>query len=147
MPMAELTRRPSASFSVLVTGADGFIFDALLLCESCRCQARSVGNMFCQPPSDFCHYWLCCHHYLRSFIFLIYGGDRKEIQFEWVGTTLGQCKKELDVNYLILSVITNSCKLRYCRLKTLWSFTWSAACSFLFYLLPFLLWKIKGFKW
>lgn len=31
-----------------------------------------------------------------------------------MATTLGQCEKELDVNYVILSVITNSCELRYC---------------------------------
>lgn len=46
--------------------------------------------------------------------------------------TLGQGQRELDVNYLILSVITNSRELRYNRLKAFWSFTWSAACSFLF---------------
>ena len=53
MPMAELTLRPSASFSVLVAGVDGFISDALLLRESSRCQARSVGNTFGQPSLDF----------------------------------------------------------------------------------------------
>lgn len=58
-------------------------------------------------------------------------------------TTLGQREKELDVNYLILSVITNSCELRYRRLKALWSFTRSAARSFLFYF-PFYCGKSKA---
>lgn len=49
---------------------------------------------------------------------------------EWVRAASGQCKGEPDNNYLILSVITDSCEL---RLKAHWSFTRSAACSFLFY--------------
>lgn len=84
---------------------------------------------------------------MSSVLLVCAGGKGEEMQSERVGATLGHREREADCSYLILTVTANSWELRYSRLKACWSFTWSAACSFLFYLLPFLLWKIQGFRW
>lgn len=55
--------------------------------------------MFYQPSLDFCHYSLAIITWDLLFCSICGGEDRKEIQFEWLSTTSGQCEKELDVNY------------------------------------------------
>lgn len=85
-------------------GMPGNIVPALS--QSCRAQARP-GLWAHRPAMAPGHLGLLALLTLAIltwdllFCFICGGGDRKEIQFEWLSAASGQCEKELDVNYVI----------------------------------------------